>query len=180
MVSSPKVSWNFFSQCMILLCAVYVRRGSRDCLLSLKVQVKSLSHVRLFATPWTVACTRLLCPWDFPGKNTGVDCHFLLHRIFLTQGSNCGLRDWTQVFSLTGRHFTLWATGKLLHFWVEIKKKKKKKKSLWYIYWLLESFLLTSNALGYISLQNWISVQVYTDPKNDFFSDTELHLVKAW
>ena len=64
--------------------------------------------------------------------------------------------------------------GKLLHLWVEIKKKKE-KKSLWYIYWLLESFLLTSNALGYISLQKWIS-----DPKNDFFSDTELHLVKAW
>ena len=21
---------------------------------------------------------RLLCPWDSPGKNTGVDCHFLL------------------------------------------------------------------------------------------------------
>ena len=21
--------------------------------------------------------TRLLCPWDFPGKNTGVSCHFL-------------------------------------------------------------------------------------------------------
>ena len=21
---------------------------------------------------------RLLCPWDFPGKNTEVDCHFLL------------------------------------------------------------------------------------------------------
>ena len=21
---------------------------------------------------------RLLCPWDFPGKNTGVGCHFLL------------------------------------------------------------------------------------------------------
>ena len=28
---------------------------------------------------------RLLCPWDSPGKNTGVDCHFLLQRIFLTQ-----------------------------------------------------------------------------------------------
>ena len=27
-------------------------------------------HVQLFATPWTVAC-RLLCPWYFPGKNTG-------------------------------------------------------------------------------------------------------------
>ena len=31
---------------------------------------------------------RLLCPWDSPGKNTGVGCHFLLYRIFLTQGSN--------------------------------------------------------------------------------------------
>ena len=30
----------------------------------------------------------LLCPWDFPGKNTGVGCHFLLQGIFPTQGSN--------------------------------------------------------------------------------------------
>ena len=34
-----------------------------------------LSHVLLFATPWTVP-TRLLCPWDSPLKNTGVGCHF--------------------------------------------------------------------------------------------------------
>ena len=33
----------------------------------------------------------LLCLWDFPGKSTGVGCHFLLQRIFLTQGSNLGL-----------------------------------------------------------------------------------------
>ena len=26
--------------------------------------------------------TRLLCPWDSPGKSTGVDCHFLLHPRF--------------------------------------------------------------------------------------------------
>ena len=32
--------------------------------------------------------TRLLCPWDYPGKNTGVGCHFLLWGIFLTQGFN--------------------------------------------------------------------------------------------
>ena len=31
---------------------------------------------------------RLLCPWDFSGKNTGADCSFLLQGIFLTQGSN--------------------------------------------------------------------------------------------
>ena len=39
--------------------------------------MKSLSRVQLFATPWTVA-HQALCPWDSPGKNTGVGCHFLL------------------------------------------------------------------------------------------------------
>ena len=32
-----------------------------------------------------------LCPRDFPGKDTGVGCLFLLQWIFLTQGSNPGL-----------------------------------------------------------------------------------------
>ena len=36
-------------------------------------------------------CSTLLCPWDFPGKNTGVGCHFLLQGIFLTQASNLRL-----------------------------------------------------------------------------------------
>ena len=31
---------------------------------------------------------RLLWPWNFPSKNTGAGCHFLLLGIFLTQGSN--------------------------------------------------------------------------------------------
>ena len=31
---------------------------------------------------------RLLWAWDFPGKNTGVGCHFLLQGIFPAQGSN--------------------------------------------------------------------------------------------
>ena len=35
------------------------------------------SHVRLSATP-QMAATRLPRPWDSPGKNTGVGCHFLL------------------------------------------------------------------------------------------------------
>ena len=48
---------------------------------------KSLSHVWLFATLWTVAC-QALCSWDFPGKNTGVGCHFLLQGIYLSQGLN--------------------------------------------------------------------------------------------
>ena len=34
---------------------------------------------------------RLPRPWDSPGKNTGVGCHFLLQGVFPTQGSNPGL-----------------------------------------------------------------------------------------
>ena len=30
---------------------------------------------------------RLFCPWNFTGKKTEAGCHFLLQRIFLTQGS---------------------------------------------------------------------------------------------
>ena len=48
----------------------------------------SLSRVRLFVTPWTVAYQG---PWDFPGKDSGVGYHFLLQEIFPTQGSNPGL-----------------------------------------------------------------------------------------
>ena len=39
----------------------------------------SLSHVQLFATLWTIACQAPLS-MDFPGKKTGVGCHFLLQR----------------------------------------------------------------------------------------------------
>ena len=44
-----------------------------------------LSHVQLSVTRWTAARQ---APWDSPGKSTGVGCHFLLQRIFPTQGSN--------------------------------------------------------------------------------------------
>ena len=38
--------------------------------------------------PHSLQPTRLLRPWDSPGKNTGAGCHFLLQGIFPTQGSN--------------------------------------------------------------------------------------------
>ena len=46
-------------------------------LCSILVVVWSLSHVWL-SWPHRLQPTRLLCPWDSPGKNTGVGCHFLL------------------------------------------------------------------------------------------------------
>ena len=39
----------------------------------------------------------LPCPWDFPGKNTGVGCHSFLQGIFLTQGFNLGLLHCRQI-----------------------------------------------------------------------------------
>ena len=46
--------------------------------------------------------TRLLCPWDFLGKSTGVGCHFLL------QGTSQP-RDRTQVSHIVDRSFIVWA-----------------------------------------------------------------------
>ena len=61
------------------------RRHMHACMLS------HFSRVWLFTMLWTVARTKLLSPWDSPGKNTGVGCHFLLQGIFPTHGSNPGL-----------------------------------------------------------------------------------------
>ena len=46
----------------------------------------------------------LLCAWNPPGKNTGVDCYFLLQGIFLTLGLN----------PIAGGFFTIEPAGKLL------------------------------------------------------------------
>ena len=62
-----------------------------------------LTRVQLFVTPWTVACQASLS-MGFSRQECWLDCHSFLQRIFLTQGSNPGL--------LTGRFFTIWATGK--------------------------------------------------------------------
>ena len=66
-------------------------------------EVKSLSRAQLFATPWRVACTKLLHPWDFLGKSTGVGYRFLLQE-------SSRPRDRTQVSWIVDRRFTIWAT----------------------------------------------------------------------
>ena len=75
------------------------------------------SRVRLCATPWT-ATHRLLCSWDSPGMNTGVDCHFLLHSQVLNPSEHITRKEnntpsWTQ-----------WENSKS-----NVSKKKKKKSS---------------------------------------------------
>ena len=57
--------------------------------------------------------TRLLCPWDSPGKNTGGGCHFLL------QGNlpNPGIESESPAsLALAGRFFTTEQPGNPLHW----------------------------------------------------------------
>ena len=69
-----RVSWPGCDYDKVLYCAV----------LSRSVMSNSLH-------PHGRSPSRLLCPWDFPGKITGVGCHALLQGIFPTQGLNPGL-----------------------------------------------------------------------------------------
>ena len=57
--------------------------------------------------PMECSPARLLCPWDFPGKNTRVGCHALLQGIFPTQGAN-------QSPALAGEFFTAEPPGEPL------------------------------------------------------------------
>ena len=66
---SPFTGWEFRCQACLLACLL------------------RFSHVQCFATLWTVAHQAPMS-MGFPGKNTGVGCHFLLQGIFLTQESN--------------------------------------------------------------------------------------------
>ena len=68
---------------------------------SVCVRACMLSSVWLFGPHWLQPMS-LLCPWDYPIKNTGVCCHFLLQGIYLTQGSN-----------LIFLHILLWQTDSL-------------------------------------------------------------------
>ena len=55
-----------------------------------------------FVTPWTVVHQAPLS-MEFPGKNTGMHCYFLLQGIFPSQGSNLRLLHW-QVDSVPLSH----------------------------------------------------------------------------
>ena len=71
-----------------------------------------LSHVPLFATPWTIACQAPLPMGS--SRSTGVGCHSLLRGIFVTQGLNLHLLHlphW-QVDSLPVSHLDVQESSK--------------------------------------------------------------------
>ena len=65
------------------------------------VVVLSLNHIRLLQFH-RLQPARLLCPWDFPGKNTRVGCHFLLQGIVPTRRLNLCLLHCRQILHQRG------------------------------------------------------------------------------
>ena len=76
------------------ICGLHLEQYSKGnvCIFMYFASVCVCRHARVQSCPTLqphgLQPTRLLCPWDSPGKNTGVGCHFLLQRIFLTQELN--------------------------------------------------------------------------------------------
>ena len=76
------------------------------------------------------------CPWDFPGKNTGVGCHCLLQGIFVTQESNPGMLYYRQILY----HLNHQRSSSCLYIW-HWKQGTNKKKINWGLC-ILETFIL--------------------------------------
>ena len=74
------------------------------------VSASMFSRVRLFATMLNCRPARLLCPWNFPGKNTGVGCCFFLQGILPTGIKTAS--PWSP--ALAGRFFITESPGKPL------------------------------------------------------------------
>ena len=110
--AEPGVSGSAFSSlgchcvsslCVLSVCTVTFTRILRKLQVIYEGESASCSTVSDSLRPHGLEPATLLCAWDSPGKNTGVGCHSLLQRMFLTQESN-------PVFCIAGRYFTIWAT----------------------------------------------------------------------
>ena len=72
--------------------------------------------------PYGLQPTRLLCPWDFPGKTTGVGCHCLLRSLIL-QRSKLRPRAQQAFSSLHNSQSESWLWNQHISLWLMGKKK---------------------------------------------------------
>ena len=83
-------TWNRFQ----LLITIH-DDNHRNAEISMAFQGAGERNIKILVQKWAygtpVCVCQFLSPWDFPGKNTGEGCHFLLQGIFPTQRSNLGL-----------------------------------------------------------------------------------------
>ena len=94
---------------------IFIKLGERE----------SCSVVSDSLRPHGLQPTRLLSPWNFPGKSTGVGCHFLLKGTFPTQGSNLGLPHCRQML--------YYLSHQIIHKnkCTGIAKRTLKRKAMW-------------------------------------------------
>ena len=80
---------SLFKKCDVKLCVLILKYLNR----------LSVSHSVVSNSLWPhgLQSTRLLCPWNSLGKNTGVGSCSLLHEFFPTQGSNLDLLHCRQI-----------------------------------------------------------------------------------
>ena len=115
--------------------------------------------------------TRLLCPWDSPGKNTGVGCHSLLQGIFLVQGLNLVLLHCRQIlyFSVTREALLIknFLAQCCLHR-TSSNKPQMLKKHLWKKQLGSRHFILQLNVFVYemifLSETPWPAPKISVDP----------------
>ena len=107
-----------------------------------------MSVAQLCPTLWPdgLQPTRLLCPWDFPGKDTGMGCHFLLQGIFPIQGLNP---------RLLCRFFTDWAAREAL-------------RNIMYVWYFMSSCTAYSFFFSLFSQSNNLGIQLFY--YNSFFA----------
>ena len=99
---------------------------------------------------------RLLCPWDFPGRNPEVGSHFLLQGIFSTQGLNL--------------HLSVPCIGRwiLYYFstWEALSTRGDHYSDCYHHRWVLPAFSLDvdGNMLYELSciLIDWLTIMVLT------------------
>ena len=119
----------------------------------------SCSVVSNSMRPYGLKPTRLLCPWDSPGKNTGVGCCAIFQGIFLTQGSNL-------------YHLGLTCTGRqVLYHWATREAARPLHRQRRNI---LERDLLRPGDNGGVYFIHGSEIQYYKDIN---FPQTDLHIV---
>ena len=104
----------------------YLVEELRSCMLCCAV----LCHLVVSdsSRPHGLQPTRLLCPRDSPGKNTGEGSHVLLQGIFPTQGSNACLPHCRQIRYRLSRQKALYA---MQHSSEKKKKRERERERSW-------------------------------------------------
>ena len=103
--------------------------------------------------------TRLLCPWDSPGKNIWVGSQSLLQGIFPTQGSNPGLLHCRQILYRLSHQGSLWRMCYLINPSMGSGNKTDVCNSSFFNYWpwvfTPRVLVFLSVGMGNIDLSGW-------------------------